>query len=228
METLRKNIIAREIRITLLCMFYDILPIDIINIIIQFTDLNKKKSESIAFDFQIKKAKNLLRPNDNISNGAIKILNNFINAIIAKFIEKSMTLTEFMRQKTISSRTIQAVVRLLTSGKYQRKLVSLGTRMVTIYYANICEGEKRQNIANTIGTIIGPARVEKTMRINLNNDYFQFRITNGAPIYLVAVIDNIVKNIIKISGNNTIYTDDIINAVKNNSDLKSLYHELFI
>ena len=233
METLRKNIIAREVHITLLCMFDNVIPKDIINVILQFAGLYEK-SKNITFDSQIKKARFLLRPDDTMSIGAINVLNDFINVLIAKFVAKSMTLTEYMRQNTISSRTIQSVVRLLTSGKYERKLVSQGTMIVTKYNANTSERsneEKRQikrlNIANIIGTFIGPARVEKAIRSNLDNDYFQFKISKGASIYLTAVINQVVGDIIKMSGND-ICTNNIINTVKNNYDLKSLYHELFI
>ena len=239
METLRKNIIAREIRITLLCMFCDILPKDIINIIMRFAGFRKEKSKNISFGNQIKKIMMITAKECSISSGAIKIFDEFINVIISKMMSKSVTVTEHMRQCTINSRTIQSVVRLLTSDMYQRILVSEGTKMVTKYNAATCGGDeekwkgKRKNISRTIGAIIGPARVEKIMRLNLPDStdlWRKFRISKGAIIYLTAVINQITFDIIELSIETTesINTDTIINTVKNNSDLKSLCYELFI
>jgi len=229
MEILRNNIITRELYV----MLSGIFPKEIIDQIIFFANLHssQKKSLNIKFNEQIKKGKNMYRPDDTISNGAIFVLNDFIDALISKMIRYSVVLTEHMRQRTITSRTIQNVVKILTHGEYKKNLVLNGCYMVTRYNACICENgrlEKGKRISDVIGTFIGPAKVEEIMRYNINKN--RSRISKGAIIYMTSVIDYITKDIIKSSKNiaGIICTENVIDAVKCNHDLKSLFHELYI
>jgi histone H3/H4 len=284
MEILRDKIDTREIYITLLITFKNVLPCDTIKHIVLLSkdkskaeltlryklkfkrrvcvseynprykesksdsDIKpKSKPRNITFDKGIKRMCKFLAPGSNIiSSGGIKTLNLFISTLIIKMTLKSIILAQHGRRITISSRDVQSCVMIVCSEKFARELVYEGTKAVTRYNAHVANKpsprkkeskipSKREYLVDMIGTRIEPRKVERIMRQyirdkNVDED-MNIRMGIGAAIYLTAIVNKTVERIISFTNKSTsgnISTQSIINACKNDNELKYLYYELFI
>jgi histone H2B len=71
-----------------------------------------------------------------ISNKAMAIMNSFINDIFEKIAVEASHLAKYNNKHTLTSREIQAAVRLLLPGELSKHAISEGTKSVTKYMSN--------------------------------------------------------------------------------------------
>uniref|UniRef100_UPI00398ED2B1 histone H2B 1/2-like n=1 Tax=Pristiophorus japonicus TaxID=55135 RepID=UPI00398ED2B1 len=74
-----------------------------------------------------------LHPDTGISSKAMDIMNSVVNDILEHNASAASRLVHYNKRRTISSREIQTVVRLLLSGELAKHAVSEGTKVVTKY-----------------------------------------------------------------------------------------------
>ncbi|KAK4341314.1 hypothetical protein RND71_039815 [Anisodus tanguticus] len=72
-----------------------------------------------------------VHPDIGISSKATGIMNNSINDIYEKLAQESSKLARYNKKPTITSREIQAAVRLVLPGELAKHVVSEGTKVVT-------------------------------------------------------------------------------------------------
>ena len=253
METVKRNITDREIYITLLCTIGKIIPKDVIKYIMWFNKDGEDNLIDVKFSIGIKKIFKEYNIPLHGTISTVKFISSLMNALIEKIIRHSIILMEHCRTHTITSREVQNSIRCIGSGMC-REFIHAGTVAVTRYNANRCEKEddedrkskkitstekqelpdtekkKRVRLVNVIRTKTEPSKVEKMMRHYIKEYDTSLRLSVGGTIYLTAVIDIIIHQIIEgaINLHGSLCTEHVINSMKSDIDIKTIYYELFI
>lgn len=77
-----------------------------------------------------------VHPETGISKRSMSIMNSFIYDIFEKIAGEAGKLVRYNRKQTLSSREVQAAVRLYLPGELSKHAVSEGTKAVTKYTSN--------------------------------------------------------------------------------------------
>jgi len=245
MQALRYKLIARETYITMVLIFKNTLPREMINHIYSYVHIEEKPTIRYQnFNNCIKEISKDMK--HKFSKGAYCILNFMISVFVSKIVYMGGHLARYNRNKTITSREIQAALRVLSyndNGKVLRLFICNGTKAVTCYNAEVTDEKdqpnKRRNLRISSRLHLYPRRVETIMRqyiidaSKLDDDFSDMRMGIGAPIYLTGALDVLVNQIIMSSEKykttrKIISMDSILNGCKNNETLKLLFAELFI
>ncbi|XP_067883368.1 histone H2B 1/2-like [Heterodontus francisci] len=93
----------------------------------------RRKSRKESYSIYIYKVMKQVHPDTGISSKAMSIMNSFVNDIFGHIAGEASRLAHYNKRRTISSREIQTVVRLLLPGELAKHAVSEGTKAVTKY-----------------------------------------------------------------------------------------------
>ncbi|XP_064256065.1 late histone H2B.L4 [Passer domesticus] len=93
----------------------------------------RKLKRKEAFSVYIYKVLKQVHPDLAISSKAMSIMNSFVNDMLERLAAEASRLAQYGRRATLSSREVQAAVRLLLPGELARHAVSEGTKAVTKY-----------------------------------------------------------------------------------------------
>ncbi|KFD58578.1 hypothetical protein M514_00804, partial [Trichuris suis] len=96
-------------------------------------DKKRRKSRKESFATYIYKVLKQVHPDTGISTKAMSIMNSFVNDVFERIAEEASRLTQYSNRDTLSSREIQAAVRLLAPGELCKHAVSEGTKAVSKY-----------------------------------------------------------------------------------------------
>ena len=89
----------------------------------------RKRTESFAvYIYRVLKQ---VHPETGISKKSMSIMNSFINDVFEKIASESSRLVRYNKKHTLSSREVQAAVRLLLPGELAKHAVTEGTKAVT-------------------------------------------------------------------------------------------------
>ena len=92
-----------------------------------------KKKRSETFSVYIYRVLKQVHPETGISKRSMSIMNSFINDVFEKIATEGARLVRYNKKHTLSSREVQAAVRLLLPGELAKHAVSEGTKAVTKY-----------------------------------------------------------------------------------------------
>merc|ERR1740136_445914 len=95
---------------------------------------HKKRVET--FSIYIYRVLKQVHPETGISKKSMSIMNSFINDVFEKIASESSRLVRYNKKHTLSSREVQAAVRLLLPGELAKHAVTEGTKAVTKYSTN--------------------------------------------------------------------------------------------
>ena len=90
---------------------------------------SKKRVES--YSTYIYKVLKQVHPDTGISKKGMSIMNSFINDVFEKIASEASRLVRYNKKHTLSSREVQAAVRLLLPGELAKHAVTEGTKAVT-------------------------------------------------------------------------------------------------
>ena len=90
-----------------------------------------KKKRSETFSIYIYRVLKQVHPETGISKKSMSIMNSFINDVFEKIASESSRLVNYNKKHTLSSREVQAAVRLLLPGELAKHAVTEGTKAVT-------------------------------------------------------------------------------------------------
>ncbi|XP_067883369.1 histone H2B 1/2-like [Heterodontus francisci] len=93
----------------------------------------RRKSRKESYSIYIYKVMKQVHPDTGIPSKAMSIMNSFVNDIFGRIAGEASRLAHYNKRRTISSREIQTVVRLLLPGELAKHAVSEGTKAVTKY-----------------------------------------------------------------------------------------------
>merc|ERR1719325_338928 len=90
-----------------------------------------KRRRTESFAVYIYRVLKQVHPETGISKRSMSIMNSFINDVFEKIASESSRLVRYNKKHTLSSREVQAAVRLLLPGELAKHAVTEGTKAVT-------------------------------------------------------------------------------------------------
>ena len=90
-----------------------------------------KRRRTETFSVYIYRVLKQVHPETGISKKSMSIMNSFINDVFEKIASESSKLVRYNKKHTLSSREVQAAVRLLLPGELAKHAVTEGTKAVT-------------------------------------------------------------------------------------------------
>jgi histone H3/H4 len=127
---------------------------------------------------------------------------------------------EHSRHKTLSSRDVQSAARMFFVGSLAKHATVRGVRAVT----RTTTGSEKGSSADQAGLIFSPARIRSVFKTMATD---KLRISAMVPVYLAAVVEYLIDellvasvNLIKKSKRSVLTSDDIREAIRNDSELQ--------
>jgi histone H2A len=201
-----------------------------------------------SFRTYVRAVQDQVQPRVGISNGALEAIDALLDELIRELARLVNELLGLSRHRTLTSRDVQTAARLLLPGELAKHAVSEGTKAVTKYNASAAPKGASKPAKGT-GNAAPGERVGHSARAGLQfpvtrvkTEFFQHveggkhtRKGHGAPIYLAAVIEYLVAEIIELAGNaardnkrTRIIPRHIYLAIANDEELNKLvFHGLF-
>jgi len=125
----------------------------------------------------------------------MQIMNEFVVELLQRIGATASQLAEINHHSTLSSRDVQTAARLVLPGELAKHAVSEGVKAVTKFYQK-APGSKR-GLSSSAGLQFPVTRIRNYLR----HKWFALRISKSAPIYLAAVAEYMVAEVIELSGN---------------------------
>ena len=188
-----------------------------------------KKKKSRFFETYISKVLKQVADKNGITSNSKQQLNSAL-CIVARTISLVVTrLTEIAKKKTISDKEVANTVRVLFSGDLAENSIREGVKSVEKFSSEASKGSSRQGKA---GIIFPPSIAEKFLR---NFGYSKVMVTSTAPVFLAAVLEYLVAEILilasKSATNNKrirITIRDLQLSVGEDQELSTLFDKLNI
>ena len=183
-------------------------------------DKKKKKTRTESFSSFIYKVLRQVHPDTGISSRAMSITNSFVHDVFERIAVEAGKLVRYNKKGTLSSREIQTAVRLILPGELAKHAVSEGTKAVAKYTANAKGEEEELAAAYDLNAGAGKgkgklaakkatsrsAKAGLTFPVGRVHKYlkrgrYASRIGAGAPVYLTAVMEYMVAEVLELAGN---------------------------
>lgn len=179
-----------------------------------------------SFVIYITRVSKLINPNIKLSSG----VKDFLQKIIISFIEHFAMCSDIMMEnrgvKTLSSKEINHCVQLFFTGELRKKSTKEGLKAITKFVSFYPKKGVKSNNSEKTGIFFPPCRVRYVLGNKLSEYKLDFRISETAPVFLSAVIEYLVAEILELAGvhiknfnRNTILTEDVKNVIKNDDEL---------
>lgn len=161
----------------------------------------RRRKPQTSYASYIYKVLKQVHPDTGISKQGMYLSNNAITSLFARLSAVTNELVAFSQKATITSREIQTAVRLVFPGELAKHAVSEGTKAVTKYSCSGGGGYSGGRYRSTTrsaraGLQFPVGRIHRFLR-----EGSKFRIGQGAPVYLAAVLEYISAEILELGGN---------------------------
>lgn len=121
----------------------------------------------------------------------MRVIDSLTREVFEKITDEAIKVTNMIAKNTLDSRAIQTGVRLILPGELAKHAVSEGTKAVT----KACASNKYNSMGAGLQFPVGHIRVVLRERAR------GLRVGRGAPIYLAAVMEYMVAEVLELSGN---------------------------
>eukprot|EP00211_Chloroparvula_japonica_P008270 CAMPEP_0119130192 /NCGR_PEP_ID=MMETSP1310-20130426/7628_1 /TAXON_ID=464262 /ORGANISM="Genus nov. species nov., Strain RCC2339" /LENGTH=181 /DNA_ID=CAMNT_0007120675 /DNA_START=309 /DNA_END=854 /DNA_ORIENTATION=+ len=149
------------------------------------------------------------------------VCNDYVMDVFNSVMEEAMKLCEINKRTTLSSREVQTGVRLTLPGELAKHAVSEGTKAVTKFSCS--DGGRGNTRSGRAGLQFPVGRIHRLMR-----EKWKGRVGSGAPVYLAAVMEYMVAEVLELSGNAArdnrkcrIIPRHILLAIRNDEELNN-------
>jgi len=194
-----------------------------------------------SFSVNVYKVLKQVHPDTGISNKAMIIMNDFVVDLFRRIATEAENLARINDKSTLTSREIQTAVRLILPGELAKHGVSEGTKAVTKFNSSNYGGGGGGGNGGRGGR--GPRRNTKSARAGLTfpvgrvatmlKAHWKQPVGAGAPVYLSAVLEYLVAEILELGGNAArdnkkvrIIPRHIMLAVRNDEELNKMLHDV--
>lgn len=131
-------------------------------------------------------------------------IHKIIVCLVDNYVKAVVTLAEHSRKHTVSAREVQSATRILLKGELSKHAVSEGTKAVTKYLSFSPKKDKRGftvpvSGAEKAGLRMSPARLDSYLRQQIPDYKVDTRVTETAPVYLAAVLEYVIVELMDIS-----------------------------
>lgn len=186
----------------------------------------KVRSGDLKFDLYIFKVLKQVHPDTGITTVAKDQLNAVVNYIGEALASRAVELSTKSGRATVTTRDVQSAVRMEYPGELSKHAVSEGTKAVTKYNAN---AEEKGSASAKAGLQFPIARTRKFF------DPYKKRVGNAAPVYLAAVLEYLVAEIVELSGNAArdgkkvrIVVRHLYMAIEGDEELNRMFRDMHI
>jgi len=166
-----------------------------------------------------------------LASSASNEINLIAHHIIEKLINYASQLTLSRNAKTLSSKDIEAAVKLVLVGDLSKNAIKEATNAVSKFRTNKQNkpGKKHMSKSERSGLIFPVSRVANIMKTYMKND----RLSGESSIYLTAVLEYIIAEILELASHSAkdfkkkrISTKHIADAIRNDSELGKILEDI--
>jgi len=158
----------------------------------------RTKRKVYTFKSHIYKVLKQVHPDTGFTTDAKEQMNHFVEHFADKIADEAAFLAKKEHKKTISSREVQTAVRLVLPGELAKHAVSEGTKAVTKYTSHDSRKGKKVSKSAKAGLQFPVSRFKTILQKHAPKG---FRIGEGAPVYLAAVMEYLTAEVLELGGN---------------------------
>ncbi|KNC50674.1 histone H2A [Thecamonas trahens ATCC 50062] len=148
-----------------------------------------------TFASYIYKVLKQVHPDAGISKQGMTMVNAFVFDTLRQIVELASRIMPMMGKTTVSSREIQTAVRIVIQGELTKHAVAEGCKAVT-KFSGSGSGYRSTTRSTRAGLQFPVGRIHRYMRAIVIG-----RVSGSAPVYLAAVLEYLVAEIVELSGN---------------------------
>lgn len=186
------------------------------------------KKKSLNYNLGIKKVLALVHPTLQIKKVSIELINNMILDLAKKLIKTSELMSRLSKRVTINNKELTSALILIMPNDLVNNAVEEGRKAV--YRTKINSVNKSKKSKENKAEL--QLKVSVTRNIVENQIGKNSRISKEYSIYLTAVLEYLVAEIIDLTGiyiqeheeHKKITPKDIMMAIRNDSELNALFH----
>jgi histone H3/H4 len=195
--------------------------------ILQHKSLVSRKKKSHLFETYISKVLKQISEKNGITSNSKQQLNSALCIITKTICSTVLKLTEISKKKTLSDKEVSNAVKIIFSGDLANNAICEGCKSVDKFNAVSSNGSSRQGKA---GIIFPPSITEKFLR---NFGYSKVMVTSSAPVFLAAVLDYLVAEILILSTKSAVSNKriritirDLEMSIRGDNELSNLFDKL--
>ena len=153
-----------------------------------------KKKKTRFFETYISKVLKNVAADNGITANSKQQLNSVICSIARKLSYSATRLTQVSKKKTLSEKEVANAVKIVLPGELSTNAIAEGDQSITKFTKD--DENKNTSRQDKAGIIFPPSITEKFLR---NFGFAKLMITKNAPVYLAAVLEYIVQDILQLS-----------------------------
>lgn len=164
---------------------------------------SREKKAYDSYASYIKKVQLQVHPDTKMSSASTAVLDAFVRVILKLISKQAMSLMKVNKRKTLMIRDIQTAVQFVITGELSKHAAYDGTKAVHKYdgYSSPPGASKKKavSMSRRAGIVFSVSRVARHMRFYICAD----RFAPESAVYLAAVLEYIVAEMIELGGNVT-------------------------
>ena len=188
---------------------------------------SSKRKKTRFFESYISKVLKNVSGKNGITSNSKQQLNSALCIITKTLSNMVIRLTEIAKKKTLSDKEVSNAVRVLFSGDLAENSIREGDKSVMKFTKGTSNGNSRQGKA---GIIFPPSITEKFLR---NFGYSKVMVTSSAPVFLAAVLEYLVAEILLLASNSAISNNriritirDLELSIRQDHEFSELFNKL--
>jgi len=159
---------------------------------------DKKKLANESYRIYVYKVMKDMHPELSISSEAMSVLNDFVKDMFSRLARKSSENAKDCGKNTMSAHEVKAATLMLLTGQLGQHAACEGAKAVEKFSSSTrAPGSKVTSKSKTAGLQFPVGRISRY----LHGGEYTSRVGATAPVYMAAVIEYLVAELVEIAGN---------------------------